>query len=63
MCCARSLKSRGVHVLLSNSDTPFVRQIYGGKLAVPFKIERVEARRNINSAGAKRGKVGEVLIT
>ncbi len=63
MCCARSLKSRGVHVLLSNSDTPFVRQIYGGKLAVPFKIERVEARRNINSVGAKRGKVGEVLIT
>ena len=28
-----------------------------------FKIERVTARRNINSAAGKRGPVGEVIIT
>lgn len=55
---ARRLDSRGVHVLLSNSDTPFVRKIYKG-----FKIEKVQAPRRINSKGGKRGNVGEVLIS
>ncbi len=55
---ALALKKRGVHVLLSNSDTPAVRKLY----AQGFVIESVMARRNINSKGAGRGKVGEVLI-
>jgi DNA adenine methylase len=55
---ARKLIDRGVHVLLSNSDTPFVRKLYHG-----FKIEKVEAPRRINSKGGKRGNVGELLIT
>lgn len=55
---AVKLVNRGVHVLLSNSDTPFVRRLYKG-----FKIERVEAPRRINSKGGKRGNVGELLIT
>lgn len=55
---ALTLVERGVHVLLSNSDTPFVRQLYR-----EFHIEEVQARRAINSKGGKRGKVGELLIT
>jgi DNA adenine methylase len=56
--CFARLDKRGVHVLLSNSDTPFVRKLYKG-----FKIERVEAPRRINSKGGKRGNVGELLIS
>jgi DNA adenine methylase len=55
---ARKLIDRGVHVLLSNSDTPFVRQLYKG-----FKIEEVQAPRRVNSKGSKRGNVGELLIS
>lgn len=56
--CARALKARGVHVLLSNADVPIVRKLYKG-----FELHRVSARRNINSKGGKRGAVGELLIT
>lgn len=55
--CARALKKRGVHVLLSNADVPIVRKLYKG-----FELHRVSARRNINSKGEKRGNVGELLI-
>ena len=58
--CALRLKKRGVSVLLSNSDTPLVRQLYERG---SFNIESVMARRAVNSDGAKRGKVGEVLIS
>lgn len=56
---ALTLKKRGVHVMLSNSDTSEVRHLYNG----PFRIERVEARRNINSKGSARGPIGELIIT
>jgi DNA adenine methylase len=52
------LKSRGVHVLLSNSDVPSVRKLY----ARGFSLKRVKARRNINSRKDKRGHVDELLI-
>jgi len=55
---AKSLDDRGVHVLLSNSDTPFVRELYKG-----FKIEEVQAPRRVNSKASKRGNVGELLIS
>lgn len=51
------LAGRGVHVLLSNSDVPFVRDLYAG-----FSIDQVLARRNINSNPAARGAVAEVLV-
>jgi len=51
------LASRGVHVLLSNSDTPLVRELYEG-----FRIDRVWASRSINSKGDRRGKVAEVIV-
>jgi DNA adenine methylase len=55
---AKNLVERGVHVLLSNSDTPLVRKLYRG-----FKIEEVQAPRRVNSKGGKRGNVGELLIS
>jgi DNA adenine methylase len=56
--CFKELDARGVHVLLSNSDTPLVRELYKS-----FRIEEVQAPRRINSKGGKRGNVGELLIS
>ena len=53
---ARMLVARGVKVMLSNSDTPFIRSIYKG-----FAIDRVKCPRAINSNAAKRGDVDEVI--
>lgn len=48
---------RGVRLMLSNSDTPFIRRLYRD-----FHIHTVRARRAINCDGQKRGEVSEVLI-
>lgn len=56
---ARELKVRGVHVVISNSDTPEVRGLY----ADGFTIATVEAARNINATVSGRGKVSELIIT
>lgn len=55
---ARELHKRGVSVMLSNNDTPYVRSLYED-----FCIDTVRCGRSINSKGDKRGKVGEVIIT
>jgi DNA adenine methylase len=55
---ARELVARGCKVMLSNSDTPFIRSIYKG-----FQIDRVKCARAINSNAAKRGDVDEVIVT
>ena len=55
---ALELKRRGVHVLLSNSDCPAIRELY----ADGFTIETVQAPRSINSKGDGRGNVSELLI-
>lgn len=54
---ALRLKRRGVHVVLSNSDTPATRELYQG-----FEIREVSRSGGINSDAAKRGRVGELLI-
>jgi DNA adenine methylase len=54
---ARGLVARGCHVLLSNSDTPFIRDLYRG-----FRIDRVKCARAINSNAAARGAVDEVIV-
>ncbi len=54
---ARRLVARGCRVMLSNSDTPFVRSLYRG-----FKIDRVKCSRAINSNAARRGEVDEVIV-
>jgi DNA adenine methylase len=55
---ARMLVTRGCHVMLSNSDTPFIRTLYRG-----FKIDRVKCARAINSNASRRGEVDEVIVT
>ncbi len=55
MC--RELDRRGVLFMLSNSDTPWVRDLYRG-----FHIQQVWARRSINANGAGRGPVAEVVV-
>jgi DNA adenine methylase len=51
------LADRGVKVMVSNSDCPFIRDIYQG-----FRIETIEAGRSINSNATKRGKINEVVV-
>jgi DNA adenine methylase len=55
------LHKRGCLIMLSNSDTPFINKIYSGFKGI--KISKVEAGRAINSDGAGRGKITEVLVT
>lgn len=52
------LAARGVHVVLSNSDTPFIRELYS-----KFIVEQVFARRAVNRRADRRGPVPELLIT
>jgi len=43
--------------MLSNSNLPFIRNLYG-----TFNIDTVAAPRAINCNGKKRGKVSEVVV-
>ncbi|HEY9650404.1 MAG TPA: DNA adenine methylase [Coleofasciculaceae cyanobacterium] len=54
------LAQRGVKVMLSNSDCPFIRKIYS---KFEFNIHRISALRSINSNIKKRGSIPEVLVT
>lgn len=51
------LHERGCYVLLSNSATEFIQDIYAD-----FHVELVSASRAINSVASKRGKIAEVLV-
>lgn len=51
------LTKMGVYAMLSNSDTPAVRELYGG-----FRIDEVYASRSVNSNASRRGKVAEVVV-
>jgi DNA adenine methylase len=52
------LAGRDVKVMLSNSDSQFIRELYKD-----FNIHSISASRLINSNAMKRGKITEVLIT
>lgn len=54
-----SAAGRGVELMLSNSDTPFIRDLYEGT----FRVRTVKARRAVNCDGAKRGHISEVVVT
>lgn len=56
---AQKLLERSVYVLLSNSATEIVHELYAGEC---FQIDTVFARRNINSNPEKRGKLSELII-
>ncbi len=51
------LTKKGVKVALSNSDTPFIRELYRD-----YRQEKVMAGRAINSAGSRRGKISELVV-
>jgi DNA adenine methylase len=51
----KELDRRGCYVMLSNHDTPFIRELYAG-----FKIELFQVKRMINSDSSKRE--GEEVI-
>lgn len=52
-----ALDERGVRVMLSNSDTPVVRDLYAR-----YRIDVVSAARSINSRANRRGKIAEVVV-
>ncbi|MES2387068.1 MAG: DNA adenine methylase [Bacteroidota bacterium] len=51
------LTAKGVKLMLSNSSTAFIRDLYRD-----YNIVTVQARRNINSVGKGRAEVDEVLV-
>lgn len=54
----KELSDRGCYVMLSNHNTILVNELYKD-----YNIHVIEAKRNINANGKKRGKVEEVIIT
>lgn len=54
----KKLDKLGAFVMLSNHNTMLVNDLYKD-----YHIHVIEARRNINSNGEKRGSVEEVIIT
>ena len=53
---ARTLAARGIPVVISNHDTPFVREAYAGATLHPLSV-----RRSISRDGATRGAVKEIV--
>jgi DNA adenine methylase len=43
--------------MLSNHNTPYIRELYDG-----FRFEIVKARRNVNSKSEGRGEVEEIVV-
>lgn len=56
----RHWAARGVHVMLSNADTPLIRSLYD---ADPFTLHQISAPRHISCNGDGRGKISELIIT
>lgn len=54
----RILSERGCKVMLSNSDSELINELYK-----EFNIHKIYAARSINANGAGRGKIKEVLVT
>lgn len=53
---ARMLAARGIPVVISNHDTPFVREVYAGAALHPISV-----RRSISRDGATRGTAEEIV--
>ncbi len=54
----RKLDKKGCLLMLSNSDTDFIKELYSD-----FNIKIVKAKRSINCDGSKRGLINEVVVT
>ena len=53
----RALDARNIPFMQSNSDTPLIRELYS-----EFHITTVQAVRAVNSKGAGRGAINELII-
>lgn len=53
----RKIDAKGGYFMVSNSDTPFVRELYNG-----YAIEVVSASRMVSCKANQRGKENELLI-
>lgn len=53
-----ALNKKHVKFMLSNSSTPFIRDLYSD-----YNIHTIHAKRAINSIATRRGNVDEVVIT
>jgi len=51
------LDAKWVNFMMSNHDTPLIRELYKN-----FTIHIVKAKRSVNSKGIGRGKVNEVVV-
>lgn len=54
-------RNNGVSVMISNSDTSLIKELYDNRSL--FRVRRVRAPRYINSDGEGRGSVEELLVT
>ena len=54
------LHHTGAFVMVSNSDTPLVRELYSHPA---FRVATVQAPRLVNCKAGKRGPINELLIT
>lgn len=54
----KELDKKGCKLMLSNSDTDFIKTLYKG-----YTINKVRAKRMINCDATKRGEINEVVIT
>lgn len=52
------LDERGCYIMLSNSDTPFTRELYKN-----WRVDTVYAKRLINKDASKRGEITEIIVT
>lgn len=55
------LHNKGVYVMLSNSNTKFIRELYSDKTI--FNVYEIEVRRMINSKSSGRTITNELIIT
>ncbi len=67
-CVADNLVQRGAKVILSNSNTEFINNLYNNNIEEAksnidyYIVELVDAKRSINSKVDGRGRIKEVLI-
>lgn len=54
----RKLDKKGAYVMLSNSSSPLVEELYKG-----FNIHKVEATRTNGAKASSRGKISEFIVT
>lgn len=54
----KELDNNSCEVMLSNSDTDFIKSLYPS-----YRVNTVKAARMINSKGTGRGKINELVIT